>query len=61
MHNKSQIRFRTLRIQEALPNDINVTSLELRVASLRDVDLKVAPVTKGKEETVLVEMLQGPG
>lgn len=61
MHNKSQIRFRTLRTQETLPNDIKVTALEVRVASLRDVDLKVAPVTKGEEEIVLVEMLQGPG
>lgn len=61
MHNKSQIRFRTLRTQETLLNDIKVTALEVRVASLRDVDLKVAPVTKGEEEIVLVEMLQGPG
>lgn len=58
MHNKSQIRFRTLRTQEALPNDIKVISLEVRVSSLRDVDLKVAAVTKGKEEIVLVEMLR---
>lgn len=54
MQDKAQIRFRILRSQEALPDDVEVIHfLGVTAASLRDVDQKGQPLTKGNEDTVL--------
>lgn len=52
MQDKDKIRFKTIRSQEAVPVDMEITFLEIRVNSPSDVEQKGQTETKGKEETV---------